>query len=123
MLTKKCIRCNTVKDLKDFPKNPRMPDGLMVCCKWCKNIQRTNSPFRKEQVLYCPKCETKMVLSKKTCIGCKQEKQTTEFVKDKRSKDGFFGYCKSCHSQRIKEYRAKLRQDKLVDSSEPHGLS
>lgn len=39
----------------------------------------------------------------KICTKCKQEKELTEFPKDKTKKDGYDVYCKICKCERIKQ--------------------
>jgi len=40
----------------------------------------------------------------KTCTKCKQEKELTEFYKDKGSKDGKKNSCKCCDKKRANEW-------------------
>jgi len=40
----------------------------------------------------------------KKCSICKTEKCSSEFHKDKRSKDGLFGYCKPCRKSWDEQY-------------------
>lgn len=45
----------------------------------------------------------------KICKDCKIEKETSEFNKDKNSKDGFYTICGLCRGIRDKKYSAKAR--------------
>jgi len=46
----------------------------------------------------------------KTCYKCKSEKDISEFSKDKRSKDGLQGCCKSCYSDYFKQNKQKFHE-------------
>ena len=50
----------------------------------------------------------KINLDTKICTKCKDEKLVSEFPKDKITKDGFHPWCKSCNSERQKEYRKSI---------------
>lgn len=100
MSTKLCIRCNTEKELSLFTENKRTPDGLMVCCRHCKNEQRNNNPKRKLNIVY------------KLCQRCRKTKNTVYFTRDKLAKDGLFGYCKDCRKLHGKEYRERIKKEK-----------
>lgn len=39
-MTKKCTKCNTIKNITDFHKSSRSKDKLQVYCKVCNNSQR-----------------------------------------------------------------------------------
>lgn len=46
----------------------------------------------------------------KLCTGCKEEKQFSEFSKNKNTKDGFTHYCKVCVSKQNKEWSCKNKE-------------
>lgn len=46
----------------------------------------------------------------KTCTKCKIEKQTSEFSRDKKSKDGFSYHCKNCVRARHIECDDRIRE-------------
>jgi Recombination endonuclease VII len=48
----------------------------------------------------------------KKCVGCKQDKELTQFNKRKRSVDGLHYYCKSCAYNQYKIYCAN-NKDKI----------
>lgn len=50
----------------------------------------------------------------KICSECKQNKTIDNFWKDKKTKDGYFCYCKVCDKQRCTKYR-KSNPDKWAD--------
>jgi hypothetical protein len=47
---------------------------------------------------------------KKICCNCKEEKNVCEFGKLKSSKDGLMYHCRSCSSEKTKEYRIKHQE-------------
>tara|TARA_R110000782_G_C14565636_1_gene386720 strand:+ start:48 stop:611 length:564 start_codon:yes stop_codon:yes gene_type:complete len=47
----------------------------------------------------------------KICAKCKEEKEFTEFYKNKTNKDGYFGHCKDCHNKTGREYSKKYRKN------------
>lgn len=52
----------------------------------------------------------------KTCAKCGETKQTSEFCKQSKSKDGLFIYCRTCQSERNKAYRIANR-DALLEKN------
>lgn len=68
----------------------------------------------------------------KECYKCKQEKELSDFHKDKSRKDGYFSYCKKCYKlwyidnktkilERHISYRNKNRK-KIKDYSKKHSV-
>lgn len=41
----------------------------------------------------------------KACSSCKVEKPTTDFFRNKRSRDGFYCWCKPCTKKKARVYR------------------
>lgn len=41
-MTKKCIRCNSEKDISEFNKNKKLKDGLQFYCRKCQNKINVN---------------------------------------------------------------------------------
>lgn len=53
----------------------------------------------------------------KKCSRCKEQKEKSEFYKDKRAKDGLCSDCKRCHIDNAKEYQKKYsKTDKAKES-------
>ena len=48
----------------------------------------------------------------KQCNKCKEDKQTTLFYKNSKSKDQLAASCKACQSSYNKAYRARKKQEK-----------
>lgn len=56
---------------------------------------------------------------KKKCICCGEEKEITEFCKNKNSKDGYHYYCRQCNSHNAKKWRIK-NPDKTKEYNEKY---
>jgi hypothetical protein len=54
----------------------------------------------------------------KTCSKCGIEKERTEFTKKKQHKDGLDSNCKTCKSERNKEWRLNNTEKRKVDMQE-----
>ena len=57
----------------------------------------------------------------KVCIACKEEKELSEFSKDKSKKDGFHIKCKSCvqkYYQENKEKRLEKQKKYYIENKE-----
>ena len=61
----------------------------------------------------------------KRCPKCETEKETTEFYKNKRTKDGLKSWCKECHlndsrsrEEKYNETRRKYREEHKEESRE-----
>jgi hypothetical protein len=50
----------------------------------------------------------------KVCKKCNEEKNLCNFVKSKKSKDGFYNICKECNNKRSSEYR-KNNPEKILE--------
>ena len=53
--------------------------------------------------------QKKEEITKKKCCSCKEEKDVSDFYKDKTSKDGFTSSCKKC----TEDERRVRRQSKV----------
>lgn len=47
----------------------------------------------------------------KVCSKCKEEKDVSEFYKDKKYKDGLYCWCKECNKKRSKHYRQDHKEE------------
>jgi len=47
----------------------------------------------------------------KKCSKCNQEKDTSEFVKDKKKKDGLYSSCRSCNNNRIAHWHKENNEE------------
>jgi len=89
MYTKKCARCEQVKDVARFKPLKSATDGLKSWCIDCyieyKNTHVPNKP--------------KLVATKegrKVCRRCSQEKVFEDFHKNPKVKDGLDSWCRAC---------------------------
>ena len=101
---KTCPRCKKSKQITDFYKSKHTKDGRHVYCADCskaikklsdhKNIKKKGSNFK--------------IPDSKVCSRCKKVKSSDNFVKNERSGDGLWWYCKSCDAEYRKiDYKKK----------------
>ncbi len=50
----------------------------------------------------------------KKCLSCNEIKITTEFYCNKKRKDGLCPYCKECKKNKNKEYKNKIKLERLI---------
>ena len=94
--TKKCIKCNTLKELNMFHKSCIYKDGHISTCKMCRN-----SLLRK------PKGDPKTT---KVCNKCKIEKPLEQFH-NRKLKSGTmsrFSICKICEKQYREDNKIRI---------------
>ena len=51
----------------------------------------------------------------KCCTRCNETKYVTEFHRSSKSKDGYQSYCKSCMSEKQKEWRNANREQARIN--------
>lgn len=95
MLTKTCIKCNQLKEINQFSKNPAAKDGLRGCCKIC---QKQYLDERKQK-----RIGVKLV-SEQQCSCCKITKPVVEFQVDPNASTGFMKRCKECRRKQWHKY-------------------
>lgn len=102
MLEKTCYRCKENKSLDDFHNSASTFDKKGIYCKKCQNwlVERKELKYKSEGPAIFP--------DKKVCSSCNEFKPVSQFVKNKRRRDGYHQYCKPCW--RIYVDRAKRRQ-------------
>lgn len=96
--TKICIRCHIEQPLNRFAKDPRYQDGYKSACKNCHNANR-NKVLADQKPSFFPK--------RKTCTNCLIEKPVNEFYKNRRSKDGYPSWCKTCKDASDDKYHRR----------------
>ena len=98
---KTCCRCHISKEFSDFHKDKSQKDGLCCSCKECQlqagKVSREKNANR----------ETVTVPDYKTCLGCKIEKLSSKFSKNKTRNDGLNYHCKECASAASKAWVEK----------------
>ncbi len=91
---KVCRVCGETKELSEFHRRARNPDGRVGICKSCKSIYDVE--LRKRRIPVLP--------SAKTCSRCGVYREAGAFNKNKANADGLNSWCKSCHSEYYKDY-------------------
>ena len=98
---KKCLKCNSEKDLSEFNKDKRDKSGYNTQCRKCVNERRN-------------KVDNIISVESKICLHCNLDKSYTLFKRQKDSKDGLFHMCKECFNIWRRNYRedegVKLRE-------------
>lgn len=115
---KTCIKCNIEQPLDSYSLAKGNKDGVDNTCKTCKckygethrNINKTTISeqrqlFRENNKERLSKPETYIIQNSKVCTICNTEKLINEFNKRKTTKDGYRFDCKTCQSNKQKEYR------------------
>src|ERR1035437_4775008 len=91
---KPCHLCGVEKPANGFVKNTAHKDGLSSYCRECeRDRQKTRQKRLRAR-------ENVLVPDFKPCLGCKTEKRSSEFNRDRGAEDGLSTYCKRCHSVR-----------------------
>lgn len=88
--TKICSKCNKEKDIFEFYHKAKSKDGYDTICKQCSIEYQRNRTKRYEPI-------TK---GEKQCIICGKIKPVTEFLIDRRLKDGRTNRCKQCNADK-----------------------
>lgn len=103
---KLCGKCNTTKDISDFPKSSKTKDGVQSWCRLCMN--EYNAKKAEERKINGPS----KIRHSKVCKTCGLEKPINQFhKKNGHSADGYGSYCKPCWSKAVKHW-ANLRRYK-----------
>ena len=50
----------------------------------------------------------------KTCVKCKIEKESSEYLKDKRNNDGLYSFCKECWREYQRNYQREHKLEKYT---------
>src|ERR1043165_1079239 len=100
---KVCNECKMEKSLNEFHKNNSVKSGYQYKCKKCNNNKT------KEFTQKYSKLETREIKDKKVCCRCNEEKNATEYVKNRCCKDGLDSECKSCKYKRNRAYSKARR--------------
>lgn len=95
---KKCIKCESVKELIEFTINKKMKDGHSKICKDCHNLSIRNKTLKLR--------ESKVLngyIKLKICNICNIEKRLSKFNKSKKTLDGYLDGCIECKRNLKKE--------------------
>ena len=101
METKRCNTCGEVKELSEFGRRARRPDGYDLHCKECHKIweQKTKDKYRSDGRCWCGR---PVVDGKKRCVVCRDAQKRIDAVRRKRNKEN--GICQTCHKNPAKGY-------------------
>jgi hypothetical protein len=91
--TKKCSKCQEIKQLDNFSRCRSCKDGLGFQCKLCHNA------YVKSKYIENPIIKEIFNYGEKRCSRCKEIKQYHEFGFDRREKDGLKHSCKICRKK------------------------
>lgn len=112
---KKCNNCGEIKPLIEFYRKHTVKDGRMAICILCFKAKNKEKylPIKLEN-----KKKRELAINKrkllKICSGCKIEKDTSEFHRNKSNLDGFNCYCKECVSKKPKKYNPASRRESYL---------
>lgn len=103
---KVCATCKEEKPKCEFGKNTATRDGLRYSCKTC-----TNDANKKRRLANKLKNARGVDMAgTKTCLGCHEEKEKTEFSACLGFRDGLHTRCKQCRSRDSRELAARNRR-------------
>lgn len=83
---RRCKTCGVIKPIGDFEPGKRYRNGRMPVCRTCRAAYRAGL-YRRERL---------PIGVVKQCRACAHEKDLSEFVKDRRSPDGYSPRCVDC---------------------------
>lgn len=106
-----CNVCNKNKGIDEFSKKSSNKSGYSNRCKQCSR------EYSRKHTKYITSIN-KDILDYKYCAGCKKDKLSNDFSKNRCKKDGLCNYCKACDTKKANNFRKKNRQRKSVDIPE-----
>jgi len=101
--------CKNVKSISEFCKDRYYKDGYHHICKSCQSKRQKEMKTRWEKER---KQQSKKIESK-TCIKCNKILPISQFTRSVNIKDGFDSICKTCQTQRKKEYKKRWKKQRL----------
>lgn len=119
MEKKACSVCKMFKSLDEFPRDNRAKDGRASNCKQCQSAKRKAWADKQESKPKVSDVRATAILQagEKRCSKCGEVKPLTEYHKDARNKDGFYGHCKACHYKMTHAYEQTERGKAVVSKS------
>lgn len=108
---KKCIKCNSLKNVNEFTKNISHKDGISSICKICSNEK--NRQYK--QAYYVNNRNIITLDLQSQCVVCKENKNSYEFKINRSNKNGINSICKKCkpYPPRSKADKNKASREKL----------
>lgn len=89
-----CSKCKTSKEILEFTVDRRRRSGYYPWCKPCKN--KWTADNRKLRTHWT-------IAESKFCPKCEQDKDVSQFSKNKAQYDGLKPWCKNCCSNHAKK--------------------
>lgn len=112
---KRCSRCNREKYLDEFDKDNSKISGRNSHCRVCRRDRQSRGLRRPYRTRVAQ--PSQVTPGFKFCTRCQQEKPLDIFWKDKRRKDGLFGFCIPC-AQTGKIQTLKANSDTSLQKKE-----
>src|SRR5688500_2156960 len=94
---KTCLKCDTPKDLNEFHKDAKRPDGRFPYCKRC----RRKDPDKYDLI------KQRQDEGLRWCSACKAWLNPQLFYPNPGRRDGIHHHCQSCCKAQAKVYAAK----------------
>jgi hypothetical protein len=125
--SKKCCKCHEIKNVEEFSPRLGNLDGYSYDCRACRSkydIERQDKKLAQEnperyKLLLIKRENMERYLNNqldvKTCTGCGETKEISEFSRFRRNADGYYCRCKSCSSAATKNSKAK-KMERLNNS-------
>lgn len=100
---KRCRRCERELPVTEFPKNRRKEDGLHYYCRECtrayqREYAKKNAARNSDEIV---------IPSEKRCPGCGITRPSSEWYRNRASRDGLMSHCKPCRRAKEAKYRAE----------------
>jgi hypothetical protein len=93
-----CSDCKQQLNESQFSKSKNTKDGFCYICKECQKIR---------QQIWVIKTKS-IIVDKKICSKCKEEKNLNQFHKHKHGKYGYTAVCKECRKKYINKEQIRL---------------
>lgn len=111
--SKRCPRCETVKDSAEFHRTKSARDGLQPYCSQCSLIVRREWAARHAESIAAKQAEKLLrgaaSSSPKTCTKCGATKPAQAFYLHRGTRDGRSTHCIDCQTARTRDWNAANR--------------
>jgi hypothetical protein len=102
-MSKKCPRCEQIKDFSMFYKSKRLKQGVQSYCKQCHT--ELDNLARQRRIDHGPT----IIRDSKICKICNNKKPISQFGLRTNSADGKLSYCKPCWTEYVKKAKKKQK--------------
>lgn len=109
---KRCRDCGEMKQVAEFWRRKKSPDGLALYCKACFSLRNARA-YRDRQAQVGKRARPYRRYSAvpegmKYCSGCAMVKPVAEFGSNRANKSGRADYCRPCHNAIMAEGKRRL---------------